>query len=164
MKSLYSFRPNLENLDGRVMPSSVAVAPTAPAAVSNTYEWTGPLGGTVTATTTTTGNRITETIIYVGPNGRTVTQTGEFTIDYRNGTVAGTYAITGPNGRVVTGSLTLQSGSVSTTAIGPNGKSLTLSATMTQNGEGGTLISYTIVGPNGGSYSGSFTVPPSANR
>jgi len=72
MKSTTAFRPQLETLAGRVLPSAVMVeAPPTAAASEAVPLWTGPLGGTVTVTKTATGNQITETVVHVGPNGRT---------------------------------------------------------------------------------------------
>ena len=89
-----------------------------------------------------------------------MTQSGVFTIDYRNGTVTGTYSVTGLQGRVVTGTLSLRAGSLETTATGPNGRTVQVSATKTVNPDGSTLIANTLTGPYGNVYNGSFTVSP----
>jgi hypothetical protein len=96
---------------------------------ANGLQKTGAHGGSVVATTSQKGNKVTGSVTGTTVNGKTATATGTATV--LPGKVTATGAATGPNGVTASGTASESNGTVnaSGTATGKNGKSASGSVT-----------------------------------
>jgi hypothetical protein len=90
---------------------------------------TGARGGSVSASATQKGNKVTGSATATSPNGKTATAVGTATV--LPGKVTGTGLVTGPNGGTTSGTVSASPGTVSAsgTATGKNGKTVSGSVT-----------------------------------
>lgn len=162
----------LEALETRQAPASLAPAAAAllaPAvaaslagpAASSSRTLTGPLGGSLTVSTSQQGTHLTEQVEYTSPGGQLVfTETGVFTINPRGHSLSGTFDVTGPQGQeLFSGTASVsEHGSTyseSLSLTGPGGKSAEESATVTVSA-GSLAGSISLTGPGGTTRSWSF--------
>jgi hypothetical protein len=96
---------------------------------ANSLQKTGTHGGSVSATTTQKGNKVTASGTATGRNGKTAKATGTATV--LPGKVTATGAATGPNGGTASGNASMSNGTVSAsgTATGKNGHTASGSVT-----------------------------------
>lgn len=92
--------------------------------LANGFQKTGAHGGSVSATTTQKGNKVTGTATATTAHGKTATATGTATV--LPGKVTATGNATGPNGATASGTATASNGTInaSGTATGKNGRSI----------------------------------------
>ena len=116
---------------------------------------TGPLGGTLTATSGFDKGVFTESVTVTGPAGQTLlTEQAQFTLNPRTEAVSGTVTVAGAGGRMATGQLTGQmtDGTFTETTVftGPAGKTWTQHGVYVGVGTGTALRStVSLTGPGG---------------
>lgn len=130
--------------------------------------FTGPLGGTVTVEGDFQNGAFVPSVVVVGPQGTTLLSgQGQFVVNPRTGAVTGTVSVVGVGGTAAAGQLTGRvSGNTlteTTTLTGPNGQAWTQNGVYVGDGDGQLLsATTTVAGPNGGGKTGSVESDPTA--
>lgn len=170
-----ALRPVFDRLEIRETPAALATMPPGldvqamravlaehPADSLPNGTWTGPFGGTITVSTTLDGNVLSQSIAWTGPDGGpTITESGTYTINYREQSLSGRFTVTASDRILATGTLEADlDGDTLThtlTVTGARGRTVTHTGTIVF-GEGAFQADATMTGPAGRAVERSLVV------